>query len=217
MAYPARREDALGKLETLADQKELALARVESVRALENLQGMYGYYIDKGRWKQAAGLFSRDATYEFGQGGVYVGRAHIERALSLAGPQGLEPGQLNNYVMAQQVIHVSDDNRTAKARWRSDVLLVKDGKGRWGGGIWENEYVNDKGTWRFSKLHYYVTFWGDYDQGWAAKPIPVEQPSSVIPPDRPPSAVYPSFPKLQVVPFHYPHPVTGKPLGEDHE
>jgi hypothetical protein len=215
--FPARPDDRLGHLEALADAKELAVGRVESVRAIENLQGMYGYYIDKGQWRQAASLFSHDGTWEFGQSGVYVGRSHIERGLSLAGPQGLAQGQLNNYVMAQQVIHVSEDNRTAKARWRSDVLLAKDGKGRWGGGVYENEYVNDRGTWRFSSLHYYVTFWGDYEQGWAAKPFPMDPPSTTNPPDRPPTAVYESFPKLQVVPFDYPHPVTGKPLGEDHE
>jgi hypothetical protein len=208
---PRRSGDALGKLETLADEKELQLARTESVRAIENLQAIYGYYIDKGQWKRAAALFSRDGTYEFGQSGVYLGNAHIERALSLMGPPGLDQGQLNNYVMAQPIIHVSPDNRTAKARWRSDVELSRNGKGRWGGGVYENEYVNDKGTWKLSKLHYYVTFWGDYDQGWAAQPIPMDPPSAAIPPDRPPTAVYRSFPKLQVVPYGYANPVTGKP------
>jgi SnoaL-like domain len=212
---PKRPEDRLGRLETLADARELQLGRVESVRAIENLQDMYGYYIDKGQWRQAAALFSRDGTYEFGQGGVYIGTAHIERALSLVGPQGLEPGQLNNYVMEQQVIHVSPDNRTAKARWRSDVELARNGKGRWGGGVYENEYVNDHGTWKLSKLHYYVTFWGDYDQGWVVKPFPMDPPSTLVPPDRPPTVVYQSFPKLQVVPFDYVHPVTGKPLVEE--
>jgi hypothetical protein len=42
---PTRLDDALGHLESEADAKELALGRVESVRAIENLQGMYGYYI----------------------------------------------------------------------------------------------------------------------------------------------------------------------------
>jgi SnoaL-like domain len=211
-AAPSKRPaDALGRLEALADAQELQLARAHSVRALENLQAMYGYYIDKGQWQQAAALFSRDGSYEFGQGGVYLGPASIERGLSLMGPHGLEEGQLNNYVMAQPIIHVSDDNRTAKARWRSDVLLARAGQGRWGGGVYENEYVNEKGTWKFSKLHYYVTFWGDYEQGWAAKPLPVEPPSSVLPPDKPPTVVYQSFPKLQVVPFHYANPVSGKP------
>jgi len=214
---PKRPDDALGKLEAQADAKELQLARTHSVRAIENLQAMYGYYIDKGQWKRAAALFAHDGTYEFGQSGVYVGAAHVERGLSLMGPQGLEQGQLNNYVMVQPIINVSEDNRTAKARWRSDVQLSRDGKGRWGGGIYENEYVNDKGTWKFSKLHYYVTFWGDYDQGWVAKPFPMDPPSTKVPPDRPPTVVYQSFPKLQVVPFDYVHPVTHQPLTTEQE
>jgi hypothetical protein len=214
---PKRPDDQLGRLESLADAKELQLARAHSVRALENLQAMYGYYIDKGQWKQAAALFSHDASYEFGQSGVYIGSAHIERALSLMGPAGLAPGQLNNYVMVQPIINVSADDRTAKARWRSDVELSAAGKGRWGGGVYENEYVNDKGTWKFSKLHYYVTFWGDYDQGWAAKPIAMDPPSTTFPPDKPPTLVYQSFPKLQIIPYHYNNPVSGKPTPGEQE
>lgn len=208
---PRRPDDRLGRLEALADAKALQLARTHSVRAIENLQAMYGYYIDKGQWKNAAALFGRNGSYEFGQSGVYVGQASIERGLSLMGRQGLEDGQLNNYVMVQPIIHVADDNRTARARWRSDVLLSRAGAGRWGGGVYENEYVNDNGTWKFSTLHYYVTFWGDYDQGWAAKPIPMDPPSTTVPPDRPPTVVYESFPTLQIVPYHYPNPVTGRP------
>jgi hypothetical protein len=83
---PKRPDDALGKLEAQADAKELQLARTHSVRAIENLQAMYGYYIDKGQWKKAAALFAHDGTYEFGQSGVYVGSAHVERGLSLMGP-----------------------------------------------------------------------------------------------------------------------------------
>jgi hypothetical protein len=208
---PYRKADDLGRLEALADEKELQLARTHSVRALENLQAMYGYYIDKGQWDKAAALFSKDGSYEFGQSGVYLGPSHIERALSLMGPFGLKEGALNNYVMVQPIINVSDDNRTAKARWRSDVQWARDGKGRWGGGVYENEYVNDHGTWKFSKLHYYVTFWGDYDLGWSAQPFPMDTASTAIPPDRPPTVVYQSFPKMQVVPFHYVNPVSGKP------
>jgi hypothetical protein len=211
MALPKRADDRLGKLEAQADAKQLQLARTHSVRALENLHAMYGYYVDEGQWNKAAALFSRDGSYEFGQSGVYIGTASIERGLSLMGPQGLEEGQLNNYVMVQPVIHVSADNRTAKARWRNDVQLSRAGQGRWGGGVYENEYVNDNGTWKISKLHYYVTFWGDYDQGLQAKPFPMDPPSTTNPPDKPPTDVYQSYPKLQVVPFHYDHPVNGKP------
>ncbi|HTR00812.1 MAG TPA: nuclear transport factor 2 family protein [Candidatus Acidoferrum sp.] len=216
-AMPKRAADAIGRLETLADQKQLQLSRTRSVRAIENLQAMYGYYIDKGQWQQASQLFSKDGSYEFGQSGVYISPAHIEKALGLMGPKGLELGQLNNFVMVQPIINISDDNRTAKARWRSDVLLSRGGSGKWGGGIYENEYVNDNGTWKFSKFHYYVTFWGDYDAGWQAKPIPMDPPNKEFPPDQPPTDVYQSYPKTRIVPFHYNNPVTGTPLPGEKE
>lgn len=215
---PKRADDKIGKLEALADQKQLQLSRTRSVRAIENLQAMYGYYFDKGQWKQASDLFAKDGSWEFGQSGVYVSPSHIEKALGLIGPKGLEAGQLNNYVMVQPIITIADDNKTAKARWRSDVLLSRAGKGRWGGGVYENEYVNDNGTWKFSKLHYYVTFWGDYDLGWTGKgAIPMDPPSTVVPPDRPPTVVYESFPKTHIVPFGYKHPVTGEALPGERE
>jgi hypothetical protein len=208
----ARPNDALGRLEAMADLQAQKLARVSSLRAIENLQAMYGYYVDKGQWQQAASLFTEDGSWEFGQSGVYRGRASVERGLSLLGPEGLERGQLNNYPMLQPIITVAADNRTAKGRWRSDVMLAEDGAARWGGGVYENEYVNDNGTWKISRQHYWVTFCADYDLGFAARgAIPMDPPSTSNPPDAPPSVEYEALPNMYIVPFHFDHPVTGKP------
>jgi hypothetical protein len=128
------------------------------------------------------------------------------------GPAGLQRGQLNNYPMLQPIIHVADDNLTAKGRWRSDVMLSKDGKGQWGGGVYENEYVNDNGTWKISAQHYWVTFWADYDLGFSARgAMPMDPPSTSNPPDAPPTVEYESLPNTYIVPFHFDHPVTGEP------
>ena len=211
-ATAARPNDALGRLEAVADQQASKLARVSSLRAVENLQAMYGYFVDKGRWRDAASLFTADGTWEFGQSGVYIGPRSIEHGLSLMGPDGLEQGQLNNYPMLQPIITVADDNKTAKGRWRSDVMLSRAGKGRWGGGVYENEYVNDNGTWKISKQHYWVTFWADYDLGFSGQGLlPMDPTSTVDPPDAPPTTVYQSLPNTYIVPFHFDHPVTGKP------
>jgi hypothetical protein len=208
----ARPNDALGRLEAMADAEAEKLARVSSLRAIENLQAMYGYYIDKGLWQEAASLFTEDGTWEFGQSGVYIGPDRIARGLSLMGPEGLERGQLNNYLMLQPIITVAGDNLTAKARWRSDVMLAEDGQGRWGGGVYENEYVNDNGTWKISKQHYWVTFWADYDRGFGGPGVlPMDPTSTENPPDAPPTVVYESLPNTYIVPFHFDHPVTGEP------
>jgi hypothetical protein len=200
----------VAKLEATVAAYEGELAILRSRQDIENLQAAYGYYFDKGQWRQVADLFSAKGSFEFGQRGVYVGRAHILKAMTvLFGPEGLRPGQLNNYMMLQPIIDIAPDNRTAKARWRSDVEVASGGKGEWGEGEYENEYVNEHGVWKLSKLHYYVTVMADYDKGWREAPIPMDGPSKEFPPDRPPTEVYASLPDVYLPPYHYKNPVTG--------
>ncbi len=191
---------------------EKDVAVLKSHEELERLQAIYGYYIDKGLWDQAAALFAKDGTYEFGQRGVYVGPEHIKKALGLFGPQGLEPGQLNNYMML-----AADHRRGARQQDRQGAVaerraFERNGKGRWGGGVYENTYVNDHGTWKFQSLHYYVTQESDYDKGWGNEPFPMEGPSKEFPPDRPPTVVYKSLPGVYFPPYHFNNPVTDKPV-----
>jgi hypothetical protein len=200
-------DSRLERLQASVAETAHSLALAESHEAIERLQAAYGYYIDKGLWNRAAALFSDRGTYEFGQRGVYVGRRHIRRALELMGPRGLEKGELNDYPMLQPIIDVAPDNQTAKARWRSDVMLARGGKGEWGEGVYENEYANEHGVWRICKLHYYVTFVADYDKGWGSGDVPLAGPSKQIPPDRPPTQVYRALPGVYVPPYHYANPV----------
>jgi hypothetical protein len=54
----------------------------------------------------------------------------------------------------------------------------------WGGGIYENALVNEKGVWKFARLHLYRTYEVPYKGGWVT-PIRVEGgllPTRVTPP-----------------------------------
>ena len=93
--------------------------------AVENLQAAYGYYVDKSLWGEVADLFSARGSFEYGQMGVYVGKAHIRRALTLLGKEGPELGKLNNHMQLQEIIDVAPDGHTAKARWRGGRLIAK--------------------------------------------------------------------------------------------
>jgi len=206
---PASAEGQLGKLWRLAD-------RLRSHDEIENLQGVFGYYFDKNLWSDVAALFTSNGTYEYGQQGVYQGRQHIEQALKLFGPTGPQRGWMNHHFQLQPVIHVSDDGRSARGRWESVMQLARPNtSGAWGLGVYENEYTREQGRWKLSKVHFYVTALTDYDLMWAKGPIPLDPPSSVLPPDRPPTEAYRSLPGVYIPPFHYPHPVTGKPIVTD--
>jgi hypothetical protein len=190
-------------------QWDLAVSRLEAQHAIENLQAIYGYYFDKNNWDAVASLFTDDATYEAGQGGVYKGSKRIGAALNLIGPQGPQPGILNNELQLQPIIHVSSDGKSAKARWRTLEMKGEYGKGgAWGSGVYENEYALEQGVWKISKLHYYVTFRADYDKGWLKAPLPMPSASTSLPPDAPPTEVYGSLPDVYVPPYHYPNPGT---------
>ena len=198
----------------LADYRE-RVERLEDQDAIETLQAYFGYYFDKGLWEETADLFSRNGRFEYGQRGVYVGQDRIRRALLLFGPRGLAPAHLNNHMQLQNVIVVAPDGRTATGRWQGMVMLGEPGhNGVWGVGIYENEYVKERGVWKIARLHFYVTALADYDAGFMRSPLRMEGPSALFPPDRPPSEVYRAYPAAYIPPFSFDHPVTGQPLSD---
>lgn len=196
-----------------AEAQRLALLR--SRNDIQNLTAAYGYYLEQGLWSQAAQLFAPDGHYEYGQQGVYVGPKHIESALALLAPKGVGPASLTEYLMLQPVIDIAPDNLSAKARWRSDLFLSRDGRSWFGEGTYENTYINAGGVWKFQSLHFYPTVLFDYERSWAQGSIPMDGPSKTLPPDQPATESFQSFPQVYVVPYHYPHPVMdAKPAAE---
>lgn len=189
--------------------------RLEDVDRIENLQAYFGYFFDKGLWHDATDTFAANGSFEYGRRGVYIGKDRIRRALLLFGPEGLANGYLNNHMMLQPIITVAPDGRTATGRWQGMVQLAEPGaNGVWGVGIYENEYVKERGVWKIAKLHFYVTALGEYDAGFMRGAQMMEGPSALFPPDRPPSEAYRSFPAAYIPPFSFDHPVTGRPLDD---
>jgi acetyl esterase/lipase len=184
---------------------------LKSEQDVENLQRVYGYYIDRAMWDQAADLFADDATFESGQQGVYAGKKRVREFLGTLGPNGLVEGWLNDHIQLQPLVDVSADGNTARVRSRELSMTGKiGGQGLWSEGVYENTFVRDNGVWKIKSLHFYPTFITDYDKGWGKDAQPVPVASTQLPPDRPPTETYAIFPKPHVPPFHYRNPITGK-------
>ncbi|MDT8397366.1 MAG: nuclear transport factor 2 family protein [Pseudomonadales bacterium] len=199
--YQRRVGDLLHRAQLLRDEQEL-----------ENLQRIYGYYLDRAQWDQVADLFAADGTIEMAQQGVYVGKPRVREFLNLLGPQGLKDGWLNDHVQLQIIVDVAADGLSARARSREwNMTGVYQEHGEWSEGVYENSFVKENGVWKIQALHYYPTFITAYDKGWTVDAQPAPGVSEILPPDRPPSAVYEIFPRAQVPPFHYLNPVTGQP------
>jgi acetyl esterase/lipase len=186
--------------------------RLADEQAVENLQKIYGYYLDRRLWDEVADLFADDGTIEMGQRGVYVGKARVREFLNLLGPVGVSDGELFDHVQLQIVVSVAADGRSAKARSRElNMTGMLDSHGEWSEGVYENTFVKDAGIWKIKDLRYFPTFITDYDLGWAADAKPVPTASDELPPDRPPTSAYAIYPKAHIPPYHYDNPASGQP------
>jgi hypothetical protein len=210
---PEDPEAILAAAQERLDSLRARTSRERDAREIENLQNIYGYYLDRMLWDEMADLFAEDGTIEIGHRGVYVGQDRVRAFLHSLGPEGPRYGVLNDHLEIQAVVHVAEDGLTARSRSRAIEMLGTLGEsGRIGDAVYENEYVKEDGVWKFKSMHVFPIFLSDYDQGWAESAIEGPGPSETLPPDRPSTVEYREYPGYYVPPFHYPNPVTGAPV-----
>ena len=227
------RTDELESLRRQVEQLTQQIARLEDTQAVRRVQFSYGYYMDKGLYQEVVDLFAEDGEVRF-MGGVFrgksagVSRLYLQRFRNAFthGRNGPAYGLLLDHMQLQDVIDVSADRRSARGRFRAFLQggshvsktdrLTSLPLQWWEAGVYENTYVKDAGVWKIQVLNYCLTWQADYEQGWAhSKPhlgpffkqtYPADPggPDEILP-DRPAF-----WPDTAVVPFHYPHPVTGR-------
>jgi hypothetical protein len=208
---------------------EAQVGQHDDVLAIRNLQFAYGYFMDKCLFDEIVELFSDDATLHF-MGGVFHGRAGARRLYGGAsGMKGPAHGMLFDHIIAQDIVHVAPDRQTAQGRFRT---FMQGGVHRskkdapptippqfLESGVYENRYVREGGVWKFLRFDYRVVWQASFDEGWANAPdapLMVSEHRATFP-ENPsgPDALEeqpPRWPRAVVMPFHYNHPVTGKPI-----
>jgi hypothetical protein len=174
---------------------------------IENLQRIYGFYIDKGQWDEAADLFSSDATLEIVGRGTWAGQARIREYLHAIGPSGPAPGRLYDNMQLQPIVTVAPDRSTAEGRWHLFAQYALAGQfHEWGTGVYENAYVREDGRWKLRSLKLYPTMFTPYEQGWGREALPHSRMEPALAPDRASRGPLPGYEQVHVVPPHYPDP-----------
>ncbi|HLG56612.1 MAG TPA: nuclear transport factor 2 family protein [Vicinamibacterales bacterium] len=230
-----RRPDDLATLaKRMSDLATRAQALNDEIE-VTNLQHAYGYYVDRKMWDDVADLFAADGTMEIGLQGVYAGQKSIRRWLNPsttlgadAFGVGLAEGEINDHIQLQTIVSVLPDGpptpggfgaaSTARARG-TDIGMTGPpsphgfggASALWSQSIYENKYVKQGGVWKFKAMHVYPRFIVDAEKGWAKDAQPAPGPSRAFPPDRPATETYEVYPRFHIAPFHFAHPVTGRP------
>ena len=226
-------QPSIEELARRIDELEHQLGIEQDVNQIRRVQYTYGYFIDKSQYDEVVDLFADDGEVWF-LGGIYKGkggvrRLYIERFQTqfTDGHNGPRYGWLLDHPQLQMVIDVAPDRSSAKVRGRSMMQagLHETAQGQqrawWEGGVYENEYVREDGVWKIRALRYYPFWHGTFQEGWAKTPIDFIPMAKTLYPEDPlgPDALIDPQPRLwpatDTVPFHYDHPVTGKPIAID--
>ena len=185
----------------------LNVDRAESVRAVKRVQEIYAQYSQFGLWTDMAALFADNAQLSYGKD-VERGRQAIQNYFLTRfgeGTHGLKPGGLHTQMVLRPLINVSADGQSAKGRWWEFSMTGQHGvKAEWAAGIFENEYVRERGVWKISRMRYNPMFAGPYATGWRN----VDEDQKIVPyhftpdetgipvPDLPASAMPPVDPRM---------------------
>lgn len=218
-------EERIRELEARVAELDHRVRRLDDVEAVRRLQYQYGYYLDKTLYREVAALFTADAEVRFLHG-VWKGTAGVERLFLgrfldkfADGRNGPAYGRLLDHPQFQGVIDVADDGATARARFRMTMQAGTHqslgARQRWEGGIYENVYVKESGTWRIKVLNIRQIWHCSFEHGWAYMPMDYPDWVTTCYPDDPhgPDELDESwrmFPDMRLFDFHYPHPVTGE-------
>jgi hypothetical protein len=183
---------------------------------IQRLQYAYGFFMDNRMFQEMVDLFAdHGAWMEIGGRGRYEGREHIHAFLLQVlgdGRWGLLKDEVINHVQEQLLITVDDKRQHARARSRAQVqgnsppttptFLLADG-------IYENAYVRENGRWKIQGLTVTMTYYASLQRERVS--FPTAPPSTALPPDRPSQPVVEALGR-QFNPWHFNHPLTGKPL-----
>jgi hypothetical protein len=165
MTGPAVGSQAREALDALARDIE----RLESLRAIKDLQRCYALFCQSGEWQAMASCFAEQGELHWCDEAI-AGRPAIEAWLEArAGGKGaIARGSLHTEIIDQPLATLSRDGTSATVRWMA-MRFLGDGKGtaRIEGGLYVNDYALEGGCWRITRMRYHPQYEGGYAEGWA--------------------------------------------------
>jgi len=173
-----------------------------------NLQRIYGFYVDKQLWREAADLFADDGTLEIGGQGVY--RRQVEGArISCPDFAGrFDARKLFNHIQLQPIIDVAPTGKDRQGRWRflSNSVNIRNQRPGVPAPMKTNTLRGH--DLENTTLHCLFQFCTPYADGWGKSASPGARLEKSLPPDRPPTVAYEPYPATLAAPSTIKNPVT---------
>ena len=211
------------KFEQKIQQLQNELVRQQDIEAIRTVAYSYGYYMDNALYSEVKAMFSPNIeSCEVAGYGKFVGSEGCSRMWKeLFGhyyggnTDEIAFGRLAKHLLLKDVITINDAGDKAQGRFEYMGVggtLGHPERTHQQFGIYTFDFYKEDGIWTIGK--FWLSFNTiNYDhRDWAANPR-IRCPRPGVTPDAPSSFHHP-FPESGIIPFHYPNPVTGKPIKE---
>ena len=218
-------ENQINKLTGKLAERDKEIQELKDTEEIKRLQAAYAYYLENSMGQEVIDCFSKDPGISgtFVEG-TYRGPEGIKRYFSRMMEKA--PSFLHQVRMDTPYITVAADGKTAKGRWYGDgTVAFKPLNNQidpmYMNVVYEMEYIKEDGIWKIYTLAFQMLY--------AFQPSKQEIPPPAPAGSSPDDAADPGnmklspdewaeydtqYPSGYIYPFHFNHPVTGKPTSE---
>jgi hypothetical protein len=221
-----------GSLESRIEALEKRLRQVEDVQAIQRLQYAYNYYVEHMMKQEIIDCFSEssDVLLDWLEG-KWKGKAGVRKYFDVN--QVPPVGFRHQLIPSAGLITVAPDGKTAKGRWYAfgGIMMPSpaEGSGQEASftrsfidGIYEIGYILEEGLWKILTINWVIPYGVRIKDGWImpediAGPMLKGQSAPGAPKIIPDIAMDKNdlrYVTGYIFPFHFKHPVTGKPSSE---
>jgi hypothetical protein len=205
-------------------KKEREIQELRDIEEIKKLQAAYAYYLENSMGQDVIDCFSNDpgVSGTFVEG-TYKGPEGIKRYFSRMMEKS--PSFLHQVRMDTPYITVAPDGKSAMGRWYGDGTVAfkplnNQVDPMYMNVVYEMEYIKEDGVWKIYTLAFQMLY-----AFQPSRQIIPEASSESSPDDRTDPAnmkLSPDewaeydtqYPSGYIYPFHFKHPVTGKPTSE---
>jgi hypothetical protein len=219
-----------GALEARLSALENRLQRLEDIQAINRLQYAYNYYVEHMMKQEIIDCFadSPEVLLDWLEG-KWKGKAGVRKYFDVN--QVPPVGFRHQLIPSAGLITLSPEGTRANGRWYAFGAIMtpgppKDGtqtfSRRFIDGIYEMGYIKEGGIWKILSIKWIIPYGVKIDEGWImpediAGPMLKGQSAPGGPkfvPDIPMDKNDLRYVTGYIFPFHFVHPVTGKPTSE---
>ena len=212
----------LTAMEARIKELEKQVGEMKDLEAINRLQKAYGFYLEHWMYEDLIDLFadSPDTVLNLTYG-IFYGKEGVRKYFAGMLEMTQHREFVHQVMQLSGVVDIDAGGKTAKGRWygfgavampRSDGIFQV-----FTSGIYTCDYVKEDGKWKILRLMWNPIYNAPPAIGWV-KPdkatTKMSRENSLV--ANPPKADKPrnldtQYPSGYIVPFHFKHPVTGKP------